>query len=140
MHLSDFGWSFVDRDMFMRYLGGGVGHYRVPVPDDAAEDGDIPPEEDEPDPADDHDILRPDSEVPAQNDNESDDSDDKQTDEPEITIGDEEEEEQEEEQDSDDEGDPWEDSEEPDEENLGPEDGEDITDETTPAEFGYDEL
>ncbi|KAJ7364427.1 hypothetical protein DFH08DRAFT_731010 [Mycena albidolilacea] len=30
---------FVDRDMFMRYLGGGVGHYQVPVPDVAADDG-----------------------------------------------------------------------------------------------------
>jgi hypothetical protein len=25
--------------MFMRYLGGGVGHYQVPVPDVAADDG-----------------------------------------------------------------------------------------------------
>jgi hypothetical protein len=31
--------SFVDRDMFMRYLGGGVGHYQVSVPDVAADDG-----------------------------------------------------------------------------------------------------
>ncbi|KAG6881382.1 hypothetical protein C0992_001205, partial [Termitomyces sp. T32_za158] len=24
--------SFVDRDMYMRYVGGGVGHYRVKLP------------------------------------------------------------------------------------------------------------
>ncbi|KAF7359835.1 hypothetical protein MVEN_00708900 [Mycena venus] len=29
---------FVDRDMFMRYLGGGVGHYQVPVPDEDPEE------------------------------------------------------------------------------------------------------
>ncbi|KAJ6488839.1 hypothetical protein C8R45DRAFT_1143036, partial [Mycena sanguinolenta] len=34
---------FVDRDMYMRYLGGGVGHYRVEVPHDGdAEDEDAP--------------------------------------------------------------------------------------------------
>lgn len=29
--------SFVDRDMYMRYRGGGVGHYRVELPEDLAE-------------------------------------------------------------------------------------------------------
>ncbi|KAJ7858960.1 hypothetical protein B0H14DRAFT_3447001 [Mycena olivaceomarginata] len=29
---------FVDRDMFMRYLGGGVGHYQVNVPDEDPEE------------------------------------------------------------------------------------------------------
>ncbi|KAG6869817.1 hypothetical protein C0992_001900, partial [Termitomyces sp. T32_za158] len=25
---------FVDRDMYMRYVGGGVGHYRVKLPEE----------------------------------------------------------------------------------------------------------
>ncbi|KAJ7097121.1 hypothetical protein B0H15DRAFT_920861 [Mycena belliarum] len=33
--------SFVDRDMVIRYTGGGVGHYRVPIPPD--DDEPIPP-------------------------------------------------------------------------------------------------
>lgn len=27
-------YSFVDRDMYMRYAGGGVGHYHVPLKED----------------------------------------------------------------------------------------------------------
>ncbi|KAF5384836.1 hypothetical protein D9615_000907 [Tricholomella constricta] len=30
---------FVDRDMYMRYAGGGVGHYRVALPEDASNPG-----------------------------------------------------------------------------------------------------
>ncbi|KAJ7077570.1 hypothetical protein C8R44DRAFT_911496, partial [Mycena epipterygia] len=39
---------FVDRDMYMRYRGGGVGHYQVPIPpeDDAAPT--TPTEEEDP--------------------------------------------------------------------------------------------
>jgi hypothetical protein len=47
--------SFADRDMFMRYLGGGVGRYQV----------DIPPEED-PAPLEDHeeDFIGPEADTP----------------------------------------------------------------------------
>ncbi|KAF8172248.1 hypothetical protein K438DRAFT_1940544 [Mycena galopus ATCC 62051] len=37
---------FVDRDMYMRYLGGGVGHYQVPIP---LEEDPAPAEEEEED-------------------------------------------------------------------------------------------
>lgn len=30
--------SFVDRDMYMRYHGGGIGHYRLTIPDDSEPD------------------------------------------------------------------------------------------------------
>ncbi|KAJ7649427.1 hypothetical protein DFH06DRAFT_1282942 [Mycena polygramma] len=36
---------FVDRDMYMRYIGGGVGHYQVPIPPE--EEVPPPPEEDD---------------------------------------------------------------------------------------------
>ncbi|KAJ7792617.1 hypothetical protein B0H14DRAFT_3499017 [Mycena olivaceomarginata] len=35
---------FVDRDMFMQYLGGGVGHYKVHVPDVEEDKPDVPDE------------------------------------------------------------------------------------------------
>ncbi|KAJ6474795.1 hypothetical protein C8R45DRAFT_1159936, partial [Mycena sanguinolenta] len=40
---------FVDRDMYMRYLGGGVGHYQVPIPpeDEAAPTAEPAPDSDE---------------------------------------------------------------------------------------------
>lgn len=34
-------YSFVDRDMYMRYAGGGVGHYKVPLHDSPGSDEQI---------------------------------------------------------------------------------------------------
>ena len=33
IYKSHFGNRFVDRDMYMRYAGGGIGHFRVTLPD-----------------------------------------------------------------------------------------------------------
>ncbi|KAJ7247385.1 hypothetical protein B0H12DRAFT_1211224 [Mycena haematopus] len=35
---------FVDRDMYMRYIGGGVGHYQIPIP---AEEEPAPPDDED---------------------------------------------------------------------------------------------
>ncbi|KAJ7017029.1 hypothetical protein C8F04DRAFT_980188, partial [Mycena alexandri] len=120
---------FVDRDMFMRYLGGGVGHYQVTLPEDntegpdentsaahESEDEDLP--DDPPTPEEEAALL--DEELdPEDDDNE-----------PEVLQGD-----------DDEDGDPWSED-EPDEEedDLGPEDGEDVIGEPMAAQLGYDEL
>ncbi|KAJ7101338.1 hypothetical protein B0H15DRAFT_936529 [Mycena belliarum] len=137
---------FADRDMFMRYLGGGVGHYQVPVSDDGPDEMDVD------DAREDSDTTPEDAEeVSAAGAGAGDDSDDESDDEPvkhaePNKSGDATDEE------SDDEGDPWadnsdeeddgEDDEADDEdEDFGPEDGEDGRDEdSAPADFGYDEL
>jgi hypothetical protein len=120
--------SFVDRDMFMRYFGGGVGHYQVSVPDADADEPGLPD--------DDEDVAGGASDLPANEPEETDlDSDEEK----------EEEEEEEEEEDDDEEEDEIEDEEEDEdsekneEEEFGPDDGEDGVDDLT-AQFGYDEL
>lgn len=43
--IADTIYSFVDRDMYMRYRGGGIGHYRVPLPiEDFDNNALLPPE------------------------------------------------------------------------------------------------
>lgn len=124
--------SFVDRDMFMRYLGGGVGRYKVPVPDEPPENAD-PLVDDEPDePLAEPPVTKPPQErrVPpgdadADSDGDVDDEEEPEEEEEERPIDDDEDLYAK----SDDEGDPWLDDEEPDaaeeeEEDLGPEDGE----------------
>ncbi|KAJ7174906.1 hypothetical protein C8R46DRAFT_1161271 [Mycena filopes] len=119
---------FVDRDMFMRYLGGGVRHYRVPMPHNAAADentndaGDESGDEGEDaDPAVEEEVSLLD-----QFHGEEEDEDE----EPELPQ---------EEEDSEEEGDPWSENEEEEEEDLGPEDGEGGLEAPTPAEFGYED-
>ncbi|KAJ6457005.1 hypothetical protein C8R47DRAFT_1248481 [Mycena vitilis] len=121
---------FVDRDMFMRYLGGGVGHYQVPVPDEIPEDDDLEPEEDEEE--DEPATANQEQRNPADSDDDNEGSgDDEDQEEPQKQdSGDE---------DSDEEGDPWvEDLD--DDGDLGPEDGEGVADDSAAAEYGYDEL
>ena len=36
---------FVDRDMYMRYAGGGVGHYKVKISDTRSTESSVPEEE-----------------------------------------------------------------------------------------------
>jgi len=125
---------FADRDMFMRYLGGGVGHYQVPVPDnEETEEDELPEDDDE----DDEPIGAP--EPPVRPDDDDDDDSDEE-DLPEEVADDEVRGSDEEDEDSDDEGDPWDEEEEADEDNLGPEDGEDALDESSAAVYGYDDL
>jgi hypothetical protein len=109
-----------------------IVQYQVPVPesDDVEEEDDLyledaQPEEDEP-------TVAP-VEPPAGDDDDLDSDLDDNDDEP--ASGDEEGD-----QDSDEEGDPWAEEEEPNEDNLGPEDGGGIVDETSTAQFGYDDL
>ncbi|KAF7326767.1 hypothetical protein MVEN_02595700 [Mycena venus] len=130
--LDDWKYHYVNLDMFMGYLGGGVGHYQVPVPDseDVEEETDLYPEDEQPE--EDEPTVGP-VEPPAGDDNDPDSDLDDDDDGP--ASGDEEGDE-----DSDEEGDPWAEEEEPNEDNLGPEDGEDIVDETSTAQFGYDDL
>ncbi|KAJ7101024.1 hypothetical protein C8R43DRAFT_1048129 [Mycena crocata] len=111
---------FVDRDMLMRYLGGGVGHYQVDVPDEDADGPDLPDDEDPdlpdwPAPEEDSDAGDSDSEEEEEDDEPEQDGD----------GGDEDEEEESEEEDGPEGG-----------VEFGPEDGEDGDAE----DMGYDEL
>ncbi|KAJ7697053.1 hypothetical protein B0H17DRAFT_1197774 [Mycena rosella] len=131
---------FVDRDMFMRYLGGGVGHYQVQVPDNEGSDTELQDdEESEGEPEPDEDVLPvAGSAVPPVGD---DDQEEEEEEEPRAA----EEEEEILSSGEEDEGDPWADDsdeeqeEDPDSDNLGPEDGEDLEN-LAPADFGYDDL
>ncbi|KAJ6523907.1 hypothetical protein DFH09DRAFT_1372332 [Mycena vulgaris] len=116
---------FVDRDMFMRYLGGRVGHFEVKVPDKEPDEPELPNDE-EPDltqvlPAE---VVVPDPDSDPDSDSEDDEPDTKEgsDDDP-----DDEEEEEEEDPDEEEVGD------------FGPEGGEDGADDLA-AQLGYDEL
>ncbi|KAJ7805433.1 hypothetical protein B0H13DRAFT_2387735 [Mycena leptocephala] len=116
---------FVDRDMFMRYLGGGVGHYQVKVPDEDADGPGLPDDDgddaEQPDPHLAHTPDASDVESEAEEDGPPEGSQE-EIDEGDDESGDEEEEEEEEED-----GD------------FGPEDGENREDDLT-VQLGYDEL
>ncbi|KAJ7712525.1 hypothetical protein B0H14DRAFT_679246, partial [Mycena olivaceomarginata] len=117
---------FVDRDMFMRYFGGGVGHYQVKVPQ---------PDADEPELSDDEDAEPSEGPVPEAPEPEpesEDDEDDPSALEDDIPVDSDEEEDDEDESDG-------EEGEGAGELELGPEDSEDGGDDLA-AQLGYDEL
>lgn len=64
--------SFVDRDMFMRYHGGGIGHYKVRFHDDEHAERD--PGTEDPIPDDDQPNDTVDEESGSDSDEESEDS------------------------------------------------------------------
>ncbi|KAJ6449292.1 hypothetical protein C8R45DRAFT_947508 [Mycena sanguinolenta] len=100
--------TFVDRDMLMRYLGGGVGHYKVAVPDAEDDQPALPEEEPEVTPDGPEDGEKSDGE----SDDDIDDDDEEDEDgEPELNDAEV-------------------------EDGLGPEDGEDGMEDLT-DEFGY---
>jgi hypothetical protein len=108
--------------MFMRYFGGGVGHYQISVPDEDADELNLPD--------DDEDLAGSTSDLLANEPEETDLDSDKEKEE-EEEEGEEEEEEDEDEQEDE--------ESEKNEEEFGPDDGEDRVDDLT-ARFGYDEL
>jgi hypothetical protein len=124
--------SFVDRDMLMRYLGGGVGHYHVvEVPDEDADEPNLPDDDEDPDPdpaSRNFSALLPDD-PPLPEDSDSDEELDGEHGEDSKRDSDTESDSEEEEEEEDEE----------EEEELGPEDGEDGVDDLA-AQLGYDEL
>ncbi|KAJ7330330.1 hypothetical protein DFH08DRAFT_926009 [Mycena albidolilacea] len=117
---------FVDRDMFMRYFGGGVGHYQVKVPQPEADEPELSDDED-PEPSE-----GPVPEAPKSDPESEDDLDDLSALEDNIPDDSDEEEDDEDESDG-------EEGEGAGELELGPEDGEDGGDDLA-AQLRYDEL
>ncbi|KAJ7443801.1 hypothetical protein FB451DRAFT_1568533 [Mycena latifolia] len=120
---------FVDRDMFMRYFGGGVGHYQVKVPDEDADEPELSESDDEePDPNQVQD-PQPDPDLDGDSDG-GDEQEEEEEDTGNIEVDSDDEEEEE---------DDSSDSEEDEGGEFGPEDGEDGGDDLT-TQLGYDEL
>ncbi|KAJ7337691.1 hypothetical protein DFH08DRAFT_813011 [Mycena albidolilacea] len=120
--------NFVDRDIFMRYFGGGPGHYQVKVPQ---------PEADELELSDDEDPEPSEGPVPEAPESEPESEDDPDEDDPsalEDDIPDDSDEKKNDENESD-----GEEGEGAGELQLGAEDGEDGGDDLA-AQLGYDEL